>query len=185
MKATIGINFLKFDLQYREIVLFAVLRMEDVLSSPIFYSCLAEEIANSNSLEGELSKWKNKSTQDIYDAIFPITLYLNTYFTYSNVIGYGVGGDENIYINTKYLRNYNINDANDLMLIGSNLLHEHGHNVGFDHDFKSTKRRPNSIAYILGTAYKKAYQQYYAIPLPEVVPMTFIPWYKRLFKWIF
>lgn len=180
MKATIGINFEQFDPTYRPMVLMAILRMEDVLSSPIFYNCLAEEIMRSNNLEGELSKWKKASLEEIYNQLFPITLYLNTYYSIRNVIGYGLPGTKNIYLNTKFLAGYSINNTIDLMYIGSNLLHEHSHDCGFDHDFKPTARRENSLSYILNRAYERAYRKYYK--LPELILKLHTPWYKRLWR---
>lgn len=183
MKATIGLNFNVFENKYKEIVTFAVLRMEDVINSKHFTDCLCEEIMNSNGLEGELSKWKKASWTEIYSQIFPITLYLNTYYTGQNVIGYGYPSDRNIFINTKYLSKYTIDDPLDLMEIGSNLLHEHSHDCGFDHDFANTRRRKNSISYIMNRAYERAYRKFYQIPEPK--PIVSLPWWKKVFSWMF
>jgi hypothetical protein len=182
MKSTIGLVFNKFDVNYKPIVTFAVEKLEEVVYSPIFLEMLKDEIAHSNKLEGELSKWKNASPEEIYLQLFPITLHLNTYYTRSDVYGYGYAGDNQIYINTKYLSQYSAHNMLDLMMIGSNLLHEHGHDCGFDHDFKVTARRPNSIAYILNRAYQRAFRKIYDIPAVPVFIKVSTPWYKRLWR---
>lgn len=179
-KITIGINFKSFDLKYREIVLFAILRMEDVINSPIFYEMLEDEISKSNSLEGELSHWKHNTVKEIYEQLFPIVLYLNTYYTINNVIGYGTPKSKDIFINTKYLSTYSIEVKEDLMEIGSNLLHEHSHDCGFDHDFRSTSRRKNSLSYIMNRAYERAYRKFYNLPVP--MPVFYTPWYKKVWR---
>lgn len=179
MKITIGINWQDFDPKYKPIVLMAILRMEDVLSSKIFFEMLVDEIYETN-LEGELSEWKTATPKDIHEQLFPITLYLNTYFTYNNVIGYGRPSDNHIFINTKYLSKYDIDDPLDLMEIGSNLLHEHSHDCGFSHDFRTTPRRPSSISYVLNRAYERAFRIIYKFPLPEI--NYYVPWYKRLWR---
>lgn len=183
MRTTIGINFESFDLKYKEIVLFSILRMEDVLSSPFFLEMLEDEISKSNNLEGELSKWRTSSPKEIYARLYPICLYLNTYYTSMSVIGYGRPGTKDIYINTKYLSDYSIENPLDLMKIGSNLLHEHSHDRGFDHDFKNTDRRKNSLSYVLNRTYERAFRKFYNIPEPVVVLYT--PWYKRLWSKLF
>lgn len=176
---------------HKELFDLSIDEMENVLVHQAFLDCLYEEIDKSNGLEGELSHWKNKTVKEIYKNIFDsvdmpnelakITLEIFTYYTTSNVLGYGTAADRNINVNTKYLNTYSPGDLYDRRAVGSNLTHEHGHDCGYEHDFKSTARRPNSIAYILGRAYNRAYSQIYGIEYIE--PVKFVPWYKRIFKW--
>jgi hypothetical protein len=180
--STIGLNFNKFDVRYRGLIRKAVERMEIVINLPVFFSMLEDEIVNSKGLEGELSEFKNASVVEIHKALFPIVLYLNTYYTISKVIGYGTAKDNQIFLNTKYLSKYFIDDEIHLMKVGSNLLHEHGHDCGFAHDYRATARRPNSLCYILNRAYERAYRCAYELPAPMTIPYT--PWYKRLWRWI-
>lgn len=179
MKKDIVIKFESFDSKYVEMVTMAVWRMEDVLGSLHFLDALADEISKSNGLEGELSKWKKASPKEIYEHIIisDMTLHLNTYYTASNVIGKGYEGTNQIFINTKYLKTYSINNPEDLMEIGSNLLHEDSHDKGFDHDYKRTKRRENSLSYILNRAYERAFKKIYALP----DSLYFTPWYSKIF----
>jgi hypothetical protein len=180
VKASIGINFEKFNPKYSLLIQEAVKHMQIILYSEYFYKALFDELEMSNNCEGELSEWKNKSANEIFQALFPITLYLNTYYTVRDVIGYGNPGTNKIYLNTKYLDMYNINNLVDLMRIGSNLLHEHSHDCGFSHDFYPTKRRPNSLSYILNRAYETAFRQYYNLPRPVIVIKA--PWYRRVLR---
>lgn len=185
MRVSIKFKFKKFDQKYEELVTFAILRMEDVLSSPIFLEMLSDEIARSKGLEGELSKWKRASILEIHAQLFPIELSLNTYYTSKSVIGYGLSSTKEIYVNTKYLSKYSVDRPEDLMEIGSNLLHEHSHDCGFDHDYDRTKRRYNSLSYIMNRAYERAFKKYYS--KVEVKPILsthyFTPWYHNLLPW--
>jgi hypothetical protein len=174
---TIGLNFKKFDLKYRELVESAILHMQYVVASPIFMEILKDEISKSNGLEGELSMWKEALPEEIYEALFPITLYLSTYYSFRNVIGYGTPDTKEIFLNTKYLDNYSMK-LEDLMMIGSNLLHEHSHDCGFDHDFYNTARRRNSLSYILNRAYERAFRKFYGVP----EPIARVPWWRRIFS---
>ena len=166
----------------------AVNLMPAVLEDPRFLENLADEISRSKNLEGELSLWKNKTPKEIFDQLFKkhpevsiINLTILTYYTAKNVIGYGYANTTDIYVNTKYLVNYELNDLEDLMNIGSNLLHEHGHDCGFSHDFKSTSRRPNSICYILNRAFEKTFRQIHNLPAPA--PVYYTPWWKKILPW--
>lgn len=167
--------------RYRPLFQAAIEKMPEVIKSPLFLHNLKAEILKSKNLEGELSKWKNASMEEIYQYIVAsdIHLVLHTYYTVKNVIGYGYASTVDIYVNTKYLVNDSLDDLEDLMDIGSNLLHEHGHDMGFDHDFKATRRRPNSICYILNRAYEKTFKQVYGLPeKPQIVYVT--PWWKKI-----
>jgi hypothetical protein len=185
MKVNIDINFKKFDNKYRELITLAVLRMEEVLASPIFFEMLSDEIANSRGLEGELSKWKRATVHEIHEALYPIVLNLHTYYTSDNVIGFGYASSKDIYINTKYLSKYTVDDPYDLMEVGSNLLHEHSHDCGFDHDFKATDRRRNSLSYILNRAYERAFKRYYGLSTGARSTVVYkVPWWRKLWNWL-
>lgn len=180
MTSTIGLNFINVNPGYRALISYAVEKMEKVLLDPKFLEFLLLEINRSNDLEGELSKWKNATPLQIYMRLFPIDLHLTTYYTLRNVIAYGLANDPVIHLNTKYLDRYDVFNEEHLMLIGSNLLHEDGHDKGFSHDFFDTKRRKNSINYILNRVYERTYRYVYNIP-EKVIPVR-IPWYRRLFR---
>lgn len=172
----------------KAVLIAAIERMKIVLLSDYFLQALYDVIETSNDLEGELSTWKNATVHEIYKNLFDfengthkIHLTLHTYYSAKRVIGYGYAGTTDIYLNTKYLGAYTVDDLSDLKAVGSNLTHEHGHDCGFDHDFKATARRKNSICYLLNDAYEIAFDQIFKIP--EVKIDYYTPWYKRLFKW--
>lgn len=176
MRTTIPITFNNVQPGYRALVIAAVEDMGQVVSSTTFQQCLKEEIDKSYSLCGERSKWKNATADEIYKQLFPITLQIKTYYSLRNVIGYGLPNDPWIHLNTRYLDKRELFDDESLMLIGSNLLHEHGHDVGFDHDFYDTQERKYSICYILNRAYERAFRIIYKLPEPK--PAVY-PWYVK------
>lgn len=190
MKLEIERNYHNVSDRNKELFNMAIDAMEKVISHKSFLDCLYEEIENSNGLEGELSIWRHSTVKEIFYNLFDkndymgslgIALEVYTYYTASNVIGYGTAANRNINVNTKYLNTYSPGNLYDIRAVGSNLLHEHGHDCGYEHDFKATARRPNSIAYILGRAYQKAFSKVYGIEYKE--PVKYVPWYKRIFKW--
>lgn len=61
-----------------------------------------------------------------------------------NVIGYTNPKTSTIYMNT-----YFYNEATPAET-AANMIHEWLHKVGFDHDYKSTRRRPYSVPYAIG-----------------------------------
>jgi hypothetical protein len=169
---------------YRPMIENAIVLMESVLDSSEFYLALMEEIANSNGLEGELSQWKNAKGADIFKQLFPVSLKLRTYYSVRNVIGFGYPDSPDIFLNTKFLSRYNVTNMVDLMLIGSNLFHEHSHDCGFEHSFYDTTTRDNSVSYILNRAYERAFKSLHNIVTDNVVK-TYTPWYKRLWRKLF
>lgn len=171
--------------RFRPLFLAATGKMGSVIASPLFLENLNHEIARSNGLEGELSQWKKSSAEEIHLHIVKngvMDLTLLTYYSAKNVIGYGYATTADIYVNTKYLTNDSIEDLEDLCDIGSNLLHEDGHDKGFSHDFKATKRRKNSICYILNRVYEKTFRQVYGLPENSQIVYV-VPWYKKVLPW--
>lgn len=175
---------ISFDLKgceekYRPLLTLAVNKIPTVIPTSEFLNNLIIEINLSNGMEGELSKLKNKSAQEIRDMLLSIDLFLNTYYTYKNVLGYGYPSSKNIHLNTKYLSQYRADNLIDLMKIGSNILHEHTHKIGAEHDFYDTKRRPNSLSYIMNRVYEKTFKELYGIEeTPTVTPVRRKVWYK-------
>ena len=175
---------ISFDLKgceekYRPLLTSAINKLPIVITSPEFLNNLIREINSSNNMEGELSPLRYKSARDIYEKLLSIDLYLNTYYTRKDVLGYGYKTSKNIHLNTKYLSSYSIDSLIDLMKIGSNILHEHTHKIGAEHDFYDTKRRKNSLSYIMNRVYEKTYRELYG--LVEETPVVVVKrkvWYK-------
>ncbi len=74
-----------------------------------------------------------------------IDLDLELYYSRKRVLGYTSPSTSKIYLNTKYF------DYFDAVSLASNLAHEWTHKLGFDHDFRRTRRRPYSVPYAVGT----------------------------------
>ena len=173
---------IKFDLngcevKYRPLITAAINKISTVLTSDLFINNLIMEINLSKGMEGELSELKKLSPREIYEKLFPIELYLNTYYTRKNVLGYGYKTSKNIHLNTKYLSQYKIDNLIDLMKIGSNIIHEHTHKIGAEHDFYDTSRRKNSISYIMNRVYEKTFKELYEIETPAPL-VKYVVWYK-------
>lgn len=112
---------------------------------------------------GERSKWKDASNMEIYKRLMRgaerfkddednvMDIYVDDYYTFKRVIGYTTLTSKYIYVNTKYF------DGRSNKLVGSNLLHEYGHHVGFSHDFWATEERPNSLCYQLNRIYEECH----------------------------
>lgn len=179
---------------YRAAITSAVSSMKTVLESDSFYNQLVKAFGESNKLEGELSGWKNSYFYQIYNAylgvyhiendkIFgSISLELCTYYNrWTKAMGEGGAGNK-IMLNTKFLTT----DVSDIVMqkvVGSLVSHESGHKQpGFEHDFSNTRRRKNSICYLINTAYKTAFDEIFGVPESTIKLKT--PWYKRLWNWI-
>jgi len=78
----------------------------------------------------------------------PIKFYSPGLFQSKGVIGYTYPNDPTIYLNRSYRNKYVWSDAAE----ASNLFHEISHKWGYDHDFKATAQRPNSVPYSLNRA---------------------------------
>jgi hypothetical protein len=177
----------KVDSLYRDLLLAAIKHIPIVLHSQEFLEALKDEFESSNGLEGELSEWKDKTAGQVlaHMLLSDWHLILATYYTWRNTVGFGYPNDPTIYLNTKFLSGDMVDDLEDLCDIGSNLVHEHGHDLGFDHDHAATARRENSICYILNRAYEKAFRKIYKLDEleeePEVVYV--LPWWRRILPW--
>jgi hypothetical protein len=167
---TANLNY-QGDPKYKKLIEASVADMVTVLNDPKFKSIFTIELNESRNklgkLQGELSFWASKSGSEIYERLFmngtslndTLRLNVRTYYSPKRVIGYGVASDDWINVNTKYLRNYTIDDPYDRKEVGSNLGHEEYHSRGMSHDFKNTARRKHSVAYIFNRAYERAYDE--------------------------
>jgi len=138
-----------------------VVQMEVILNSENF----RKKVIAIKSKHGETTKFKNYSNQEIYDLIMSgaevlhpqvdneLDVTIDDYFSWKRVIGYTMGSIDTIYVNTKYF------DKRETKLVGSNILHEYGHKLGFGHDFRSTSRRPFSICYLLNDIYESCHTE--------------------------
>lgn len=135
--------------------------LERVLSSVMF----RDEILKLTKADkvGELSDWRGMPNLSLYNHITSgadrfdsnkdnvMDVFVDDYYSFKRVIGYTTLNSKYIYVNTKYF------DKRSNKLVGSNILHEYGHQLGFSHDFRATSRRPNSICYKLNGIYEKCH----------------------------
>jgi hypothetical protein len=177
---------------YRPIISLSIATMKEVLESQEFKNSLFEAIYDSNNLEGELSNWKKAVPLIIYEAYLQldnlnkglINLELCTYYNrWTSAMGEGAEGNK-IKLNIKFLTTA-LNDRVAIKTIGSLIAHELGHKQpGFEHDFRNTKRRKNSICYLINKAFEEAYKQLYGVT-ESPKPVYKVPWYKRIWDKIF
>ena len=140
--------------------------MEIILNSDLFKML----VTNMKLLHGETSAWKDATGEEIYERIMSgasdlspekdsvINIFVDDYYSWKRVIGYTYPNTKTIYTNTKYFDSVNITqDNHHRKMTGSNFLHEYGHKIGFDHDFRATARRPYSICYQLNDIYESCW----------------------------
>ena len=77
-----------------------------------------------------------------------------------NVVGYTTESSDTITLNRRFFSNYTPAE------VASNLCHEWLHKLGFEHDFQSTSRRPDSVPYAIGDLVEKLAGQQLT-PLPR------------------
>jgi len=156
----ITIDASKIDTQERKDKLEIVAQeMHRVLNSTIF-----RDKVMLMKKHGERSKWKDKTNLEIYNHImsgqevlngeevdYELDIFVDDYFSLKRVIGYTYPSIKTIFVNTRYFDKRNTRD------IGSNILHETGHKLGFSHDFRATKDRPYSICYQLNKVYEECH----------------------------
>lgn len=99
---------------------------------------------------------QDMSNQQVYDTLMASretyldntdeTAHLNLtlYYQKSSVVGFGYPGQPQIFLNSKFFELY------DIAQVAGNIAHEWTHKLGFDHDYKSTARRPYSVPYGVG-----------------------------------
>lgn len=162
--------------------------MEKVLNSPEFKANLLSMPDHS----GELSSYRNLTKEQLYDFLMAgaerlnpkndntLNLAVDDYYTFKGVIGYTYQDTHIIYSNTKFFDSNDLTRENHHMkMTGSNFIHEWGHKLGFDHDFNSTPRRPQSICYQLNEVYEKTWDE---VILPTLQKYPKIIYYRRWFK---
>jgi hypothetical protein len=153
--------------------------MHAILNAQVFLDSLIQEIRGSNNLEGELSEYRKASAAEVFILLAGnggLRLEVEPYYSVKNVIGYGLPQDNITRLNTRFLNQYSAHNPVHIMLVGSNLLHEKGHDKGFEHDFWDTPRRKNSLCYVLNRAYEKAY-----CTVNKIEPVVYVPrrpWWK-------
>ncbi|MBS1959155.1 MAG: hypothetical protein JST80_06785 [Bdellovibrionales bacterium] len=88
-------------------------------------------------------RYPNQTASD-HTMNFQLELYTPAWYQSNNVLGYTSLSDPVIHINKNF---YN---RAEVFEIAMNLTHEWCHKMGFDHDYRSTARRPYSVPYAIG-----------------------------------
>jgi hypothetical protein len=73
-----------------------------------------------------------------------LVLYNPPWYRRWGVVGYTYANTNKIWMNRNYFNRFEPSD------VAANIAHEWMHKIGFDHDYKSTKRRPYSVPYAVG-----------------------------------
>lgn len=181
MKTKVSINTANLDTDTRRLKAKLVEKeMEEVINSEIFKDIFLRKLYNRNYHEGELSPWRYETPEAIFKHImegaetlspeidYEFDIDIDDYYSFKSVIGYTYPNITTIFVNTKFF------DARSSRLCGSNLLHEQGHKLGFSHDFFSTKRRQDSLCYLLNEIYEEAYEKVFSVNYSAVCVR---PWY--------
>jgi len=137
--------------------------MRLVYNSDVFRGIFLTLLDQRDYQKGELSDWRYHTPDEIYryfmngvevlspELDYEVDFFVDDYYTFKKVIGHTYPNDKYVYSNTKYL------DRRSSKLVGSNFTHEYGHKKGFKHDFRRTKRREDSLSYLLNIAYERAW----------------------------
>lgn len=184
MITKINIDASKIDSQERlDKINNVALEMHTVINSSIF----RDKIYVMDK-SGETSKYKDVSNSEVYQMImkgaevldpqvdYEMDIFIDDYFSLKRVIGYTFKTTKTIFVNTRYF------DSRPSSLIGSNILHEYGHKLGFDHDFSNTPRRPKSICYQLNRVYEECHARIFNEKRPVTETYCVRSWRTLWFK---
>jgi len=166
------------------------MEMHTVINSNIF----RDQILKLKPFKGERSKYKGLANTEIYQMLmqgsdihepqldYELDIFVDDYYSFKKVIGYTKPSvDSIIRVNTKYFDGRHTRD------IGSNILHEYGHLMGFSHDFFNSNERPSSICYQFNKAYEAAYNKLFNL---QTAPVKVCSrswkslWLKKSCRWI-
>jgi len=160
--------------------------MEEIINSDVF----RQAVLNIGSIHGETSAFKTDIPEQIYqrfmrgsETLSPevdheLDIYVDDYFSRKRVIGYTYPSIKTIFVNTRYF------DKRSTKLIGSNILHEYSHKLGYKHDFKRTKRRSHSVPYKMNEIYEKCYDYLFPQPKPQKVKVCTGWWIFKKCRWV-
>ena len=143
----------------------AIVILGQVMNSPEF----KEQILNYAEYQGGFANADGLTRQQIFDKIMAGAEQLsptadnemdldmeirNLGWFQRNVVGYTTEDTSVITSNRRFFSNYTPAE------IAGNLAHEWMHKLGFDHDFKSTARRPYSVPYAVGDMVEALAEKY-------------------------
>lgn len=172
MITTIKMDSTRMDSEFRKNKMNQVAtEMHTVINSSIF----RDQILKMKPFKGERSKYKDLSNMEVYQMImhgadihepqidYELDIFVDDYYTWRKVIGYTKPSvDRIIRVNSKFF------DGRHTMKVGSNILHEYSHLMGFSHDFYDNEDRPFSISYQLNVAYENTYKKLFNLQTAPV-----------------
>lgn len=119
------------------------------VETTILSQCFEKEILASCLDENQSNGLTKKQVLNLVRSS-KVTIDLEMYKSWRGTIGYTYEGVNKIWMNRKFHNGFNVCES------AANLAHEAvGHQNGFKHDMKATKRRPCSVPYVLGSVVTK------------------------------
>lgn len=186
---------LTFEIKTRNFTKKEIARLDEakaLLQMIVNHQLFKQELLRAD-FSGETSDWKNKTNQEIYDHFMngaetlqpesngqaDIDLTIFNPKPWTSTVGYTYRNTVRQWINRKFFWSLKI------WGVMGNIVHEWGHKLGFQHDYKRTKRRPFSICYQLNAIIKYCYFVLVEGQEPPVAAVrTYVPKWKRvLFFW--
>lgn len=116
----------------------SVVKVNDVVSG----QCFREKM-----LAMDLIQTEGRTPAQVVDSLKGVKIDTEMYWTIKRVLGYTLPSAQKIWINRRYMLQWNHCD------LGSLLAHESSHKVGYGHDYQSTSRRPKSVPYSINRAF--------------------------------
>lgn len=114
------------------------------VETTILSQCFEKEFLASCMDENQSNGLKKKEVLNQIRSS-KVKIDLEMYRSWRGTIGYTYEGVNKIWMNRKFHNGFSVCDS------AANLAHEAiGHQNGFKHDMKATKRRPCSVPYVLG-----------------------------------
>lgn len=105
-------------------------------------ACFRKEMSSMPLIQTE-----GRTSEQVVQSLIGVQIDAEMYWTIKRVLGYTLPNVDKIYINRRYALAWNVCDMASL------LAHEGSHKVGYQHDFNSTKRRPNSVPYSINKVF--------------------------------
>jgi len=163
--------------------------MQLIMRSNLYRDKFLKMLDEREYVNGELSKWKYASPNEIYyhvmsarEVLNPeedneVDIWVDDYYSFRRIIGFTSTKDKYIHTNTRYF------DKRTSKLNGSNFHHEWGHKMGFSHDKRNTKRRKNSLCYLMNEIYEQCWDIMFSEPSAnDKVLVCYRSWRNLWFK---
>lgn len=185
----VQINYEKLDTVRRKQKAFQIKREMELIVNSENFKKKWEAITN---FRGETSRYSELCGAQVLEKInmadeimLPdtkgvINIDVDDVYLRRGIVGYTYATILTIFTNTRFFDSEDITPGNhNRKHSGSNFFHEWLHKIGFDHDFKSTARRPFSVCYEGNRIYEECWDELIAPLLNRRVKLYS---YRRWFK---